>query len=92
MLRRAFSGSCASLVLLLLAAPRPAGAATVKRFLDAQCTALVGSYQIFGRRCYGNSKQNGASAADWAPTIGMAPIVASWAVQTCVPGSITVAR
>jgi len=86
-----FSGASSALVLLALLAA-PAGAATVKRFSDAQCTGLVGSYQIFGRRCYGNSMQHGASAADWALTIGTAPIVASWAVQTCVPGSITVAR
>jgi hypothetical protein len=79
-------------LLLLSQQPRPAAAALVKRYADAQCTALVGSYKIFGKRCYGNSKQNGNSALDWAPTIGTAPIVASWAVQACVPGQLTIAR
>ena len=79
------------LPLLLLLLAGAARAAVVARFSDAACTAPTGTTKVFGTKCYGYSMQHGPSQASWLPTIGSAPIVRSWALQSCAPGTITVA-
>ena len=78
--------------LLVLLLARAAHAAVVARFSDAACTAPTGTTKIFGSKCYGSSMQHGGSAAGWVAYLGQAPIVTSYAVQSCAPGSMTVAR
>jgi hypothetical protein len=81
---------CAAL-LLAAASPRAARGAVVARFSDAACTAPTGTTKIFGTKCYGHSMQHGRSESDWLLFLGQAPIVRSWALQSCAPGTLTVA-
>ena len=80
------------LLLLLLLLAGAARAAVVARFSDASCTVPARTTKIFGGKCYGSSLQHGAGAAGWLAFVGKAPIAESWAVTSCVAGSISVAR
>ena len=80
------------LPLLLLLLAGAARAAVVARFSDASCTVPTRTTKIFGGKCYGSSLQHGAGAAGWLAFVGRAPIAESWAVTSCVAGSISVAR
>ena len=79
-------------LLLLLLLAGAARSAVLSRFSDAACSVATGKVKVFGGKCYGSSAQHGAVPLNWVGFLGHAPIVESWALQSCAPGTMTLVR